>query len=134
VKRCILYDIVCENMGTKKNKRISLTASEDELFRWEAANYEGNLSAFIRKAVNEYVKIQDPEKERSMFDVFLDQQTGIREIKESLIQIENDLFEITASMARKNILPESEEKIIDARILQFINDRLPGDREKLPPK
>jgi len=84
--------------------------------------------------VNEYVKIQDPEKERSMFDVFLDQQTGIREIKESLIQIENDLFEITASMARKNILPESEEKIIDARILQFINDRLPGDREELPPK
>ena len=118
----------------KKSKRISITISEDELYRWEAVNYENSLSAFIRKAVNEYIKIQEPEKERSIFDVFLDQQTGIRDIKNSLVQIENDLFDITATLAQKNILPESEEKINEARIIQFINERLQSPKEKKTPK
>ncbi len=117
----------------KKSRRISITVSDDELYQWEAANYGDSLSAFIRKAVNEYIKIQEPQRERSIFDAFLDQQTGIRDIKASLTHIENDLFDITASLARKNILPETEEKIIDARILEFINGRL-GEYEKNPPK
>ena len=117
-----------------KSRRISITVSEEDLYQWEAVNYENSLSAFIRKAVNEYIKIQEPKRERSIFDVFLDQQTGIRDIKASLTHIEKDLFDITASLAQKNILPETEEKIIDARILEYINERLLGDQEKNPTK
>lgn len=108
----------------RKNCRISITISQEDLDKWDQYNSYESLSAFIRNAVNDYIKIQDPKKKQTFFDLFLEQQSGMRDIKESLTNIEGDLFEITASLAKKNIFPEPEKNIVDQRIIAYLNEQI----------
>ena len=93
--------------------RISITVSEDDLEKWKAVNKRDTLSAFIREAVNEYVKIQEPARQVSVFDVFLEQKDQFRQIQDkltSLAKIEGDLIDLTAAMARLDfVVPVKKE-------------------------
>ena len=83
--------------------RVSITVSKEELERWEAANNRESLSAFIRDAVNEYVKIQEPKKQNTLFDLFLEQRAQFKTIQEKLERlesIEGDIIDLSAAMAK----------------------------------
>jgi len=120
-----------------KSRRISITVPEDDLELWERADSRKNLSAFIREAVNEYIKIQDPDRKRTIFDLFIEQRQGLEQIFQKLGRIEGDLFEVTAAMAQKDIYPEPEKKIIEKRILDYIGTeefRINLIKWRTPPK
>ncbi|UYP47405.1 hypothetical protein NEF87_003690 [Candidatus Lokiarchaeum ossiferum] len=97
--------LVCDSMTS--SKRISITVSEKELTLWNEVNPRESLSAFIREAVNEYVKIQTPEQKMSLFDFFLKQNDEFSQIKKKLIhleRIEGELIDLTAAMAKFDMI------------------------------
>jgi len=102
------------------SRRISITVSNEELEQWIQADKRANLSAFIREAVNEYVKIQEPARRRTVFDLFVEQRQGLDQIYQALGRMESDLFEITAAIAQKDIIPEPEKRIIESRVADYI--------------
>ncbi len=85
----------------KKNrikKRISLAISEEELNKWELNNRRESLSAFIREAVNEYIKIRNPGQYSNLMDELLQQNF---EQSDHIEKIERDLIEIRAAIAKR---------------------------------
>ncbi len=102
---CESMQLVCDNMT--KTRRISITVSEEELTHWSHVNPRESLSAFIREAVNEYVKIQTPERKMSLFDFFLKQNDEFSQIKKKLLhleRIEGELIDLTAAMAKFDMI------------------------------
>ncbi len=98
---------------TCDTKRISITLSKEEYNRWISFNYDGNLSKFIRDAVNEYIKIQKPENQQTVFDLFLNQQIELKKIKDKLDhldKIEGDLIDITAALAKFDMIDIYEDQ------------------------
>ncbi|QEE15461.1 hypothetical protein DSAG12_01287 [Promethearchaeum syntrophicum] len=106
----------------KKNrikKRISLAISEEELTRWELNNNRESLSAFIREAVNEYIKIRNPGQYSNLMDELLQQNS---EQSDHIEKIERDLIEIRAAIAKKDIIPDSDQ--MENQILNYIKRKL----------
>ena len=106
----------------KKNrikKRISLAISEEELTKWELNNNRESLSAFIREAVNEYIKIRNPGQFSNLMDELLQQNS---EQSDHIEKIERDLIEIRAAIAKKDIIPDSDQ--MENQILNYIKRKL----------
>ena len=120
------YEIICGNMTTniKKNlnkKRISIALSEEELNRWELNNNRESLSAFIREAVSEYIKIREPKQYSNLLDIIQEQKQLLHQYNEQsehIEKIERDLIEIRAAIAKKDIIPDSDE--MENQILNYI--------------
>jgi hypothetical protein len=96
--------------------RISITISEDDLKIWQKEAKNMTLSAFIREAVNEYIKIQEPSKRNSLFDLYLEQRDSFRHIKEkleSLEDIEGELVDLEEAMAKYNMI---DPKLLDGKV------------------
>ena len=88
-------------------KRISISVSEEELAIWSKINHRESLSAFIREAVNEYVKIQTPERKMSILDLILEQRSDFSNIREKLSRlerIEGELIDLTADLAKFDMI------------------------------
>jgi len=100
-------------------KRISLAISEEELTKWELNNKRDSLSAFIREAVNEYIKIRNPGQYSNLMDELLQQNS---EQSDHIEKIERDLIEIRAAIAKKDIIPDSDE--MENQILNYIKRKL----------
>ena len=112
---------------TEKNKknlskrRISIALSDEELNRWELNNNRESLSAFIREAVNEYIKIRDPKQYSNLLDIIQEQKHLLHQYNdqsEHIEKIERDLIEIQAAIAKKDIIPDSDE--MENQILNYI--------------
>ena len=106
-------------------RRISLAISEEELKKWELFNKRESLSAFIREAVNEYIKIRDPGQYSNLMDVMYKQKQLLQhysEHEEHIEKIERDLIEIRAAIAKKDIIPDSDE--MENQILNYIKRKL----------
>lgn len=86
-----------------KTKRISITASAEELNLWNKMRGNNSLSAFIREAANEFSKIQKPERQMSLFDFFLKQN-------DELSQIKGELIDITAAMAKFEMIDIKDDQ------------------------
>jgi hypothetical protein len=97
----------------KNTQRISITVPESELQVWKLSNNRESLSAFIRDAVNEYVKIQKPDNKTSLYDLFIEQKSQYRDIQQKLTRlerIEGDILDLSAAMAELDmIVPEVRE-------------------------
>ncbi|MHA1720246.1 MAG: hypothetical protein ACTSWX_10390 [Promethearchaeota archaeon] len=109
----------------KNKKRISLAISEDELNLWELSNNRESLSAFIREAVNEYIKIRNPRQYSNLLDIIYEQRQLIEQYQEQaehIEKIERDLIEIQAAIAKKDIIPDSDE--MENQIINYIKRRL----------
>ena len=119
----------------KKNKiekRISIALSDEELSNWKLNNYRESLSAFIREAVNEYIKIREPKHISNLLEIIQDQKQllaqfyehseRIEKIQHDLIETQRDLIEIRAAIAKKNIIPDSDE--MENQILSYIKRKL----------
>ena len=100
-------------------KRISLAISEGELIKWELNNKRDSLSAFIREAVNEYIKIRNPGQYSNLMDELLQQNS---KQSERIEKIERDLIEIRAAIAKRDIIPDSDQ--IENQILNYIKRKL----------
>ncbi len=100
-------------------KRISLAISEEELTKWELNNKRESLSAFIREAVNEYIKIRNPGQYSNLMDELLQQNI---EQSDHIEKIERDLIEIRAAIAKKDIIPDSDQ--MENQILNYIKRKL----------
>ena len=100
-------------------KRISLAISEEELTKWELNNKRESLSAFIREAVNEYIKIRNPGQYSNLMDELLQQNV---EQSDHIEKIERDLIEIRAAIAKKDIIPDSDQ--MENQILNYIKRKL----------
>ena len=100
-------------------KRISLAISEEELTKWELNNKRDSLSAFIREAVNEYIKIRNPGQYSNLMDELLQQNS---EQSDHIEKIERDLIEIRAAIAKKDIIPDTDE--MENQILNYIKSKL----------
>jgi hypothetical protein len=90
-----------------KIKRISITITEEEYEQWKKADSMQNLSSFIREAVNEYVKIQEPSKKTSLSDLYLEHQIALMDIQKKLgklEKIEGELVDIGAALAKFDLL------------------------------
>lgn len=90
-----------------KKTRISITISEDEYNQWTKADHHQNLSMFIRDAVNEYVKFQEPSKKASLSELYLGHQIALLDIQkklERLEKIEGELVDIGAALAKFDLL------------------------------
>ena len=122
----VSYEIVCDNMTEihKKNKiekRISIALSDEELSNWKLNNYRESLSAFIREAVNEYIKIREPKHISNLLEIIQDQKQLLHQYHEQtdhIEKIERDLIEIRAAIAKKDIIPDSDE--MENQILNYI--------------
>jgi metal-responsive CopG/Arc/MetJ family transcriptional regulator len=87
--------------------RISITVPAEELEKWQSFSRKTSLSAFIREAVNEYVKIQEPNKKTTVFDLFLEQRSNFQQIHEELTRLENiegNIVDIAAAMAKFDMI------------------------------
>ena len=130
------YDIICDNMteNIKKNlnkNRISISLSDEELRRWKLNNHRESLSAFIREAVNEFIKFREPKNLSNLLDIIQDQKKllhqfynhseNIEKNQRDLIEIQRDLIEIRAAIAKKDIIPDSDE--MENQILDYIKRR-----------
>ncbi|WP_371802941.1 hypothetical protein [Candidatus Lokiarchaeum ossiferum] len=87
----------------KRSKRISISVSDEELAHWNQIKGNYTLSAFIREAVNEFAKIQKPERQMSLFDFFLKQN-------DELSQIKGELIDITAAMAKFEMIDIKDDQ------------------------
>jgi len=127
------YDIICDNMteNNKKNlnkNRISISLSDEELIRWKLNNHRESLSAFIREAVNEFIKFREPKNLSNLLDIIQDQKKLLHQFHDhseyieknhgDLIEIQRDLIEIRAAIAKKDIIPDSDE--MENQILIYI--------------
>ena len=120
------YEIVCDNMTNKKikirnKKRISIAVSDEELNRWELNNNRESLSAFIREAVSEYIKIRSPKQYSNLLEIIQEQKQLLYKFNdqsEHIEKIERDLIEIRAAIAKKDIIPDSDE--MENQILNYI--------------
>jgi len=120
------YEIICDNM-TENNKkkfnkrRISIALSDEDLNRWELNNNRESLSAFIREAVSEYIKIREPKQYSNLLDIIQEQKQLLHQYNEQsehIEKIERDLIEIRAAIAKKDIIPDSDE--MENQILNYI--------------
>ena len=62
-----------------------------------------SLSSFIRDAVNEYIKIQEPNKKETLFDLFLEQREKFNQIHNKLTRLENiegEIIDLATAMAK----------------------------------
>ncbi len=100
-------------------KRISLAISEEDLTKWELNNKRESLSAFIREAVNEYIKIRNPGQYSNLMDELLQQNS---KLSDHIEKIEQDLIEIRAAIAKKDIIPDSDQ--MENQILNYIKRKL----------
>ena len=100
-------------------KRISLAISEEDLTKWELNNKRESLSAFIREAVNEYIKIRNPGQYSNLMDEILQQNS---KLSDHIEKIERDLIEIRAAIAKKDIIPDSDQ--MENQILNYIKRKL----------
>ncbi|MHA1474062.1 MAG: hypothetical protein ACTSRX_04910 [Promethearchaeota archaeon] len=110
-----------KNLKSKNKKRISIALSEEELNKWELNNNRESLSAFIREAVSEYIKIREPKHYSNLLDIIQEQKQLLhqyREQTEHIEKIERDLIEIRAAIAKKDIIPDSDE--MENQILNYI--------------
>ena len=78
-------------------QRISISLSKRDLELWTSTKGDLSLSAFVRKAVNEYIKIQEPGMQSTIFDLIVNQRIQFE-------KIENDLLDITAALARVDLI------------------------------
>ena len=84
-------------------------------------NYRESLSAFIREAVNEYIKIREPKHISNLLEIIQDQKQLLHQYHEQtdhIEKIERDLIEIRAAIAKKDIIPDSDE--MENQILNYI--------------
>ena len=110
-----------KNLKIKNKKRISLALSDEELSKWELNNNRESLSAFIREAVNEYIKIRSPKQYSNLLDIIQEQKQLLHQSNdqsEHIEKIERDLIEIRAAIAKKDIIPDSDE--MENQILNYI--------------
>ena len=121
-----------ENIKKNLNKnRISISLSDEELRRWKLNNHRESLSAFIREAVNEFIKFREPKNLSNLLDIIQDQKKllhqfynhseNIEKNQRDLIEIQRDLIEIRAAIAKKDIIPDSDE--MENQILDYIKRR-----------
>ena len=106
-------------------RRISLAISDEEFNKWNLYDKRENLSAFIREAVNEYIKIRDPGQYSNLMDIMYKQKQLLQhhsEHAEHIEKIERDLIEIRAAIAKKDIIPDSDE--MEYQILNYIRRTL----------
>ncbi|MBA7576383.1 hypothetical protein ES708_18223 [subsurface metagenome] len=78
-------------------------------------------AAFIREAVGEYIKIRDPKQYSNLLDIIQEQKQLLHQYKdqsEHIEKIERDLIEIRAAIAKKDIIPDSDE--MENQILNYI--------------
>lgn len=85
------------DQNKRKYDRITITVSPEEKEIWEKANKRDSLSDFIREAVNEYVKLLEPNQQTTITELILEQ-------KSRLERIEGDLLDIFAAMAQSRII------------------------------
>ena len=124
------YEIICDNMTNNNEKninkrRISIALSDEELSNWEINNNRESLSAFIREAVNEYIKIRDPKQYSNLLDIIQEQKRLLYQFDEHsdhIEKIQRDLLEIRAAIAKKDIIPDSDE--MENQILNYIKRKL----------
>ena len=105
-------------------KRISIALSEEDLNRWELNNNRESLSAFIREAVNEYIKIREPKQYSNLLDIIQEQKQLLHQYHEQTDHIEKikrDLIEIRAAIAKKDISPDSD--VMENQILNYIKQK-----------
>lgn len=110
-----------DNKKYLNRKRISIALSEEELNRWELNNNRESLSAFIREAVSEYIKIREPKQYSNLLDIIQEQKLLLHQYKDQsdhIEKIERDLIEIRAAIAKKDIIPDSDE--MENQILNYI--------------
>lgn len=92
--------------GTR-SVRICVTLPEEEYETWQSYAKKTTLSAFVRQAVNEYLKVQAPGTKETFFDLFVQQREMFKDIQERLSHLDNiegELIDLETALAKVNII------------------------------
>jgi len=90
-----------------RSVRICVTLPEEEFESWQIYAKKTTLSAFVRQAVNEYLKVQAPNTKETFFDLFVQQREIFKDIQAKLTRLDNiegELIDLETALAKVNII------------------------------
>ena len=77
-----------------KSKKVTISIPVDDYEEWQQyVKLYGSFSHFIREAVSDFNKTQDPTKRVSLLDILLEQKHQYNEIREQLTSLKEFMFQ-----------------------------------------